>query len=295
MAQTQAVVQALATAHPDVTIELVSITTDGDQDRRTALHHMGGQGVFTKALEHALRDRRVDFAVHSAKDLPSVMDDDLAIAAVPTRASAADAWISRDGSTIEEIKAGALVGTGSPRRKAQLLHLRNDLRVGDIRGNVETRVGKLRDGQYDAIVMAQAGLTRAAISVHIAQVFDTSVFLPAPGQGALAVQCRAGDEPVSSVLQSIDDADSHRCLDIERALLAELKAGCSTPIGGIAAIDGDRIMLRAIVLDEEGTTALRAEHSITQADSDNSLVDTVVGHLIEQGAEAIVRAYDGHK
>jgi hydroxymethylbilane synthase len=293
LAQTGWFARSLTEKNADLKLELVEITTEGDVDRATALSQMGGEGLFTKRLELALLEEDVDIAVHSAKDLPSRMTEDLTLAAVPPREAIEDVLITRDNMTLDLLKAGAVVGTGSPRRRSQILHLRPDLKVKGIRGNVETRIRKLQESEYDTIVMARAGLRRSGLDNHITEVLDPQKFVPAPGQGALAIQSRSGDDAVIDAVQLMNHADSYRALEIERLLLATLEAGCSTPVGGFARVEGDQIVLRAIVLDNDGTRVLRAEHAIKVTDDDSELVRTVADTLLEQGARELIEASNG--
>ena len=301
LAQTRLVMAQLEWHNPGVSFEVIETSTRGDQDRTTPLAAMGGQGQFTKALEAALVEGTVDIAVHSAKDLPSVMTPELTIAAVPERESPADVWLCRNGTKMAETPDGAVVGTGSPRRRAQLLHLRPGLRVEGIRGNVETRLRKLHDGEYDALIMAHAGLNRLSVHEPVTEVLSPRDFLPAPGQGALVVQTRTEDVDVTSIAAKIDHKLSHRCLSIERRLLARLQAGCSTPIGGIAEADGDKVVLQAIVLDNDGQKALRAhaereqnKHNVDSLVED--ITEDVVRLLIAQGAADLIDGYqDGYR
>jgi hydroxymethylbilane synthase len=293
LAQTGWFARSLTDKNPDLKLELVEITTEGDVDRATALSQMGGEGLFTKRLELALLENEVDIAVHSAKDLPSRMTENLTMAAVPPREFIEDVLITRDNMTLDQLEAGAVVGTGSPRRRSQILHLRPDLKVRGIRGNVETRIRKLQDAEYDTIVMARAGLRRSGLDKHITEILDPQKFVPAPGQGALAIQSRAGDDEVISAVQPMNHADSYRALEIERLLLATLEAGCSTPVGGFARVEGDRVLLRAVVLDNDGTKVLRAEHTIEISGDDNELVKVVADTLLEQGARELIEASNG--
>jgi len=293
LAQTGWFARSLTEKNPDLQLELVQITTEGGVDRATALSQMGGEGLFTKRLELALLENEVDIAVHSAKDLPSRMTDNLAMAAVPPREVIEDVLITRDDMTLDQLDAGAVVGTGSPRRRSQILHLRPDLKVKGIRGNVETRIRKLQDGEYDTIVMACAGLRRSGLDNHITEILDAQKFVPAPGQGALAIQSRAGDDAVVEAVQPMNHPDSYRALEIERLLLATLEAGCSTPVGGFARMEGDRVVLRAVVLDNDGSKILRAEHSIEIPGNDNQLVKVVADTLLEQGAKELIEASNG--
>jgi len=288
LTQTGQVAAQLVQLNPNVRFETVTITTEGDADHNTALKKLGGQGLFTKRIEKALLDHEINIAVHSAKDLPSVMTEGLTLAAVPERESVCDAWLCTSGEKLREIRSGAVVGTGSPRRHAQLLHLRPDLKVEGIRGNVDTRLRKLSEGRYDAIIMAHAGLIRAGLDEHATELLDPEVFVPAPGQGALAIQTRADDEISINLARSIDQSDAHRCADIERRLLEMLGAGCSTPVGGYARLVEGRCRLTAVVLDNRGKTRLCVSHDIGQSDDNETLLDYVVGHLLEQGAQELI-------
>ncbi|MBU0983664.1 MAG: hydroxymethylbilane synthase [candidate division Zixibacteria bacterium] len=288
LAQAEYTAALLRRTHPDLTIEMVTITTTGDRDRRSSLSSIGGTGLFTKQIEQALIDDQIDVAVHSAKDLPSVMTGGLALGAVPPREVHADVWISRDNSPVETAGDGTRVGTSSPRRKAQILNARPGVTVGSIRGNVETRLRKLANGEFDAVLMALAGLKRLGLDNRVTQILDTDRFLPAPGQGALAVQIRQDDTTVADIVSGINHQDSRRCLEIERLLLKRLEAGCSTPVGGLARIAGAGVTLEAVVLDSEGSVSIFAKHTATLDDSDDLLVQTVVNQLLTQGAKALI-------
>jgi hydroxymethylbilane synthase len=290
LAQTRWFAGSLMDRNPGLVLDIIHITTEGDTSRASALSEMGGEGLFTKRLELALLQEQIDVAVHSAKDLPSVMTEGLTLASVPTRESVEDVLISSDGSTLSKLKPGSVVGTGSPRRRAQVLHLRPDLEVRDIRGNVETRIRKLNDGEYDALIMARAGLKRSDLASHITEVLPPHTFVPAPGQGFLAIQTRSGDAASTTAVEPMDDPAAHRMLEIERRLLATLNAGCSTPIGGFARVDDDRVVLTAVVLDRDGKAVLRAEHSIDIDDNDRDLVSTVADRLLDQGAHKLITA-----
>jgi len=199
LTQTRTVIKQLSEKFPKYEFELVTISTAGDVDRVTALDKIGGIGLFTKKIEHELLDKNIDVAVHSAKDLPSVMTDGLVIGAVPVRFPGEDAWLSRDGLKLAEVPSGTIVGTGSPRRQAQLRHLRPDLEVRDIRGNIETRLRKMKEGPYRAVLMARAGLERGGFADEITELLDPEQFVPAPGQGALAIQIRSGDDRLQEI------------------------------------------------------------------------------------------------
>jgi hydroxymethylbilane synthase len=241
-------------------VELVEITTEGDVsgDLLTAI---GGTGVFATAIRHALREGRVDFAVHSLKDLPTAPEEGLVIAAVPAREDSRDVLVARDGLTLGELPAGAVVGTGSPRRTAQLAALGLGLEIRPIRGNVDTRLGLVTSGAVDAVILARAGLARLGRLGVVTEVLDPIQLLPAPGQGALAVECRADRADVRDALAVLEDADTRACVVAERSLLAALEAGCTAPIGALAEVvegdEGPELSLRAFAGSEDGTLELR--------------------------------------
>jgi hydroxymethylbilane synthase len=291
LAQTDDVIGLLRAIHPDINFEKVIVKTEGDIDRSSSLDKIGGIGLFTKQIETALLDGTIDVAVHSAKDLPSQMTDGLTIGAVPIRVDNRDVWIARNNIKFTDIPSGARVGTGSPRRVALILNKRPDLMIENIRGNIETRLKKLDDGQYDALIMAYAGLKRTRLENKITETLSREKFIPAAGQGALVVQVRQNDVDIINVVQPIDDPVSHRCLSIERLLLFGLQAGCSAPVGGWARIENNRIKLSAVVLDKNGKRRLNADNKSDIETSDNDIVDDVIGQLYEQGAEELIAAY----
>lgn len=272
-------------------VELVEITTQGDRDQSTPLASLGGTGVFVSALRDALRDGRVDIAVHSLKDIPTTPEDDLVIAAIPVREDPRDALVARDGLTLGELPAGATVGTGSPRRRAQLEALGLGLDIRGLRGNVDTRLGKVTSGELDAVVLARAGLSRLGRAAVVTEVLDPIQMLPAPGQGALAVEVRTADTATRTIVETIDDADTRACVTAERAVLAELEAGCSAPIGALAEIvlgdEGDELSLRAVVANPEGEGELRRSATGAPADADE-LGRTLARTLLEDGAADLV-------
>jgi hydroxymethylbilane synthase len=269
-------------------VELVPITTQGDV-KSGPLGQIGGQGLFTKELQRALLDKTIDLAVHSCKDLPTAPVAGLVIAAVPERESTADVLISNKAKRIEALQLAARVGTGSLRRKAQLLHLRPDLVIEDIRGNVETRVRKLEEGRYDAIVLAEAGLKRLGLAGHIAQVIPRSSMLSAVGQGALAIECRADDQYTRDSVAPLDDVSAHQAVLAERTLLAELRAGCLAPVGALARVENDRLVLEAVVLRLDGQRRLAASGSTMFPDA-IALGQQVAQELLAQGAADLIAA-----
>ena len=238
----------------DIEIEIVTIKTRGDADRASPLPDIGGAGVFTSELENALRRGEIDCAVHSLKDLPTEGEGEIVIGAIPKRGDHRDALVSRDGHTLDQLPAGACVGTGSPRRRAQLLRLRPDLRVQNIRGNVPTRLAALfaPDSPYDALVLAAVGLERLELQHHISEVFEIVSMTSAAGQGALAAQCVNGSEWVEKLL-ALNDDRSARATEAERAFLAALSGGCSLPVGAYARIDEGTLNLRGRVTSLDGT------------------------------------------
>jgi hydroxymethylbilane synthase len=234
--------------------ELVLVTTSGDRDQTSDVHAIGGRGVFTKEVQHAVLDGRADVAVHSAKDLESVTPPGLVIAAVPERADPRDALV---GSTLDALPPGALVGTGSVRRRAQLAAARPDLLFGPLRGNIETRLAKRAELGYDAVVVAYAALARLGLADRATDVLDPTVLLPQVAQGALAAECRADDVSTLARLRSIDDAGVRRAVDAERAFLAELGGGCNLPCGALASVDGSHVALDAMLGSLDGHVVLR--------------------------------------
>jgi hydroxymethylbilane synthase len=240
-------------------VELVTITTRGDTSA-AAIAQIGGTGVFVTALREALLAGDVDLAVHSYKDLPTAPADGLVVAAVPARQDPRDALVARDGLTLGELPVGSRLGTGSPRRTAQLLALGMGLEVVPVRGNVDTRLAKVASGELDAVVLARAGLARLGRLAEITETLDPLQVLPAPAQGALALECRTGDELVG-VVAALDHADSRAAVTAERSLLAALEAGCTAPVGALADValgdDGPELFLRGLVAALDGSDAVR--------------------------------------
>lgn len=242
--------------------ELVEVTTDGDRSQaaETPIEQAGGTGIFVSALRDALLDGHVDVAVHSLKDLPTAAADGIALAAVPPREDPRDVVVARDGLTLGELPAASRVGTGSPRRVAQLLALGLGLDVVGVRGNVDTRIAKVHSGEYDAVILARAGLARIGRLEEVTEVLDPLQMLPAPGQGALAVECRADDDLLTA-LAPLDDRTSRAAVESERAVLATLEGGCSAPIGALAEVvegeDGEELWVRAVALSTDGALSVR--------------------------------------
>lgn len=227
-------------------IELVLVQTEGDVNS-APLTQIGGTGVFVSALREALLAGDIDIAVHSLKDLPVGEADGLAVAAIPEREDPRDVLVSRDGLALKELPEGAVIGTGSPRRTVQLAAAVPAVTVRGIRGNVGRRVGLVRDGELDAVVLAAAGLSRLGRLAEASQILETDVMLPAPGQGALAIECRTQDKDVTDLLAALEHAPTRACVSAERALLGALEAGCSAPVGALATLEGTQIVLMAVV------------------------------------------------
>ena len=291
LAQSGHVAEAVS-ARLDRPVELVRVQTEGDVNA-AAIAQIGGTGVFVTALRDALLAGTVDLAVHSYKDLPTAPAEGLVVAAVPPREDPRDVLVARDGLTIGELAAGARIGTGSPRRTAQLLGLGLGLDVVPIRGNVDTRIGKVRSGELDAVVLARAGLARLGRLDEATEVIDPLTMLPAPAQGALAVECRADDRELAAQLGGLDDEDTRTAVVAERALLAALEAGCTAPVGALAQVadgdDGLEIYLRGLVAAVDGSDAVRL--SATGPTSEAAEVGRrLAAELLDLGASHLMGA-----
>ena len=270
-----------------ISVELVPITTTGDREQRGPIGSLGSQGVFTKEIQRALLEDRIDLAVHSLKDLPTEPVDGLSLTAVPERETVRDALLCREAPTLADLPDGAKVGSGSMRRRSQLLHRRPGLEMVDIRGNVDTRLAKLNEGQYDAIILAEAGLKRLGLHDQITELVDSQIMLPAIGQGALGLETRADDETTRSALAPLDHAETHTAVLAERAMLAALRGGCLAPVAAWGRFEGEQLVLTGRVLSIDGTQCL--EISETAADRDGlSLGEMVAERLLDQGAEELI-------
>jgi hydroxymethylbilane synthase len=258
--QANHVADRLRAAHPGLTVELIEIQTTGDQVRDVPLASFGGEGVFTKAIQNALLDRRVDVAVHSLKDLPTIVVPELTLGAVPARGPTGDALVSKH-RTFAGLPAGAVVATSSLRRRAQILHRRPDLKLVEIRGNVDTRLRKLQEQGLDAIILAEAGLRRLGLERHITEVLDATWMFPAVGQGALGIECRTDDEPTRSLLAPLNEDSTRAAVLAERAMLRTLGGGCHVPIGARSVVVRTTLTVRGAVLTPAGTRRIEAERS----------------------------------
>ena len=253
-AQSTLAIEALRAADPTLETEIVEVSTEGDRDRDTSLRELGGRGVFVRAVEHALLDHRADLAVHSLKDVPTEVTEGLTLAAMLPRGDPRDALVASGRRRLAELPDGARIGTGSPRRAALLRALRPGIKVVDIRGNVDTRLRKVAAGEYDAVVLAAAGLERLGLTQEVTQLFETAEFPPAPGQGTIVLQCRADDEELRERLAAIDHAPTRAAAEAERGFLAALGTGCSLPVGAYAQLDDDLLTVRGMIAAEDGST-----------------------------------------
>ncbi|MEP7090323.1 MAG: hydroxymethylbilane synthase [Nocardioidaceae bacterium] len=288
--QSEQVAQALREALGREVV-LVEVTTEGDVST-APLADIGGTGVFVGALRDALLRGDVDLAVHSLKDLPTTPHEQITLAAVPLREDPRDAVVARDGLTLGELPAGAVIGTGSPRRAAQLHALGLGFEVVAIRGNVDTRIRKVAAGEVDAVVLARAGIARLGRMAEVTEVLDPLQMLPAPGQGALAVECRADDTGLASeVRAAIDDPRSRTTVVAERAVLATLEAGCSAPVGAMAEIaegeDGDELWLRAVALSGDGAVAVRRSAAGSPDDAEK-VGRSLAEEMLDDGASSLI-------
>lgn len=262
LAQSRAFARALEKSAPEVTVEELCLVTSGDRTQDRPLQDLGGKGLFVKELEEALLDGRAHFAVHSIKDVPAELAPGLAIACVPAREDPRDALVSRSGAPLAALPTGARVGTSSLRRAVSLRAARPDLAVLPLRGNVDTRLRKLDAGDFDAIVLAYAGLRRLGLGERATEVLAPEVSLPAIGQGALGIECVAGDHATRAVLEPLEHAETAVCVQAERAVMAAVEGSCKIPVAAHAMCDGEALWLRAMLADEDGSRLRRGERRI---------------------------------
>ncbi|KQQ66593.1 hydroxymethylbilane synthase [Acinetobacter sp. Leaf130] len=275
--------------HPDLTVELVKFVTQGDKILDTPLAKIGGKGLFVKELEAALLDGRADLAVHSMKDVPMALPEGLTLAVICEREDPLDAFVSNQFEKFADLPQGAKVGTSSLRRKSQILKQRPDLQIIDLRGNVGTRLGKLDDGQYDAIILASAGLKRLGLSERIRHCLAPDISLPAVGQGALGLECRAADSEVLALIQPLLHQETDVCVRAERAFNAYLEGGCQVPIAGYATLQNGQIHIEGRVGSADGQTLLRAELT-DEASNAQQLGENLARNLLDQGAGELLKA-----
>ncbi len=289
--QSNFVREQLQAYHPNRVIELVHFTTQGDRVLDKPLPEIGGKGLFTLELEHALMRGEIDLAVHSLKDLPTQMAEDFVLGAIPLRASPFDALVSRGGILLGDLLDGAVIGTSSLRRAAQLKAYRPDLQIQPIRGNVETRLHKVleADGMYDATILALAGLERLGKLAAVTQTLEPKFMLPAPGQGAIAVQCRADDPDILNALALLDDTETRACVTAERAFLQHLEAGCSLPVSAYATISGQSLHLIGRINSLDGQQTITVEGNAALSES-TLLGVRLAQEALGQGAADILAA-----
>ncbi len=271
-----------------VRAEIVMIKTSGDRFQQANINQIGLKGVFIKELEDALLECRVDLAVHSMKDVPTKIPAGLAFPAICRREDVQDCLVSGSGAKLADLPSGARVGTSSLRRQSQLRHYRSDLDLRDLRGNVDTRLRKLERGDYDAVVLAKAGLDRLGWSDKITEVISTDISLPAVGQGALGIEARADDRDVLDILAKLEHAETRIAVMAERAVLAELEGGCQVPMGAWARMDGDALVLDACVLSVDGCDYIR-KRTIGSPRNAEALGREMARALLEAGADRILR------
>lgn len=285
--QTQWVIDHIGGAYPDLSIEMKVLSTAGDRQQDKPLPEIGGKGLFTEDLERALLDGSIDLAVHSAKDLPTDLGEGMEVLAYPVREDARDVWVSADGTAFADLPAGSVVGTSSLRRQAQLLIQRKDLNFVGLRGNVDTRIKKVHRGDCAGAVMAMAGLKRVGLVEYVTHPFEPAVCLPAPGQGALALEGRADDSRVRGYLSAIHDERTALAVACERTILGELDAGCRAPVAIYARIEDDNLKCEALVSDPQGEKVIRASRS-----HPTSAIDLVIKEIVDQlrgqGADEII-------
>ena len=275
--------------YPDLTVELVPMVTKGDVILDSPLAKIGGKGLFVKELENALLNKEADIAVHSMKDVPMQFPEGLGLAVICQREDPRDAFVSHSYRTFAELPQGAVVGTSSLRRQCQLKALRPDLDIRSLRGNVGTRLSKLDNGDYDAIILASAGLIRLGLADRIASFIDVEQSLPAAGQGAVGIECRTDDMQVQALLAPLADAETTYCVRAERAMNNHLQGGCQVPIGGYAVLQQGQLYLRALVGDIDGSRIIRAEGK-SAVENAEVLGVKIAEQLLAQGADKILQA-----
>ena len=273
-------------------IELVPLSTRGDEILDRSLQKIGGKGLFIKELEVAMQRGEADIAVHSMKDVPAEMPDGFCIAAVLERANHADALVSPNGQQLGDLPEGALVGSSSLRRQAQLKMMRADLRIEPLRGNVNTRLKKLENGDYDAIILAAAGLERLQLEQHISQLFLPTQMLPAAAQGVVGIECLAGNAELIAVLDTLNHATTVQTTLAERAIARQLQASCQSPVATYAIVDGDMLTVTALVALPDGSESIRDSVSGHRQDAEQ-LGDTLAARLLQSGARELLDAAAG--
>jgi hydroxymethylbilane synthase len=293
MWQAENVKARLESLHPGLQVELIGFTTRGDKILDTPLARIGGKGLFVKELEQAMLDGRADIAVHSMKDVPMEFPEGLELGVICEREDPRDALVAATISSIDDLPEGCRVGTSSLRRQSQLLHRRPDLEVISLRGNVQTRLKKLDQGDYDAIILAAAGLIRLGLEDRIQQAIPDSWLLPAAGQGAMGIELRADDNKVVELLQPLEHRETSLCVRAERAMNRHLQGGCQVPIAGFAEIENEQISMRGLVGSLNGETLYTAAHS-GSGDDPETIGINVAKDLLQQGADKVLAELEMH-
>ena len=288
LTQSQWVKGRIESVHPGVVVELVRITTTGDRIQRPPLSEVGGKGLFIKEIEEALLRKEVDLGVHSMKDVPAGLPEGLEISVFPQREDPRDAFVSEKFKSIEELPHGSSVGTSSLRRASQVLHLRPDLRVIPIRGNVDTRLRKLESGQFDALILASAGLRRLGLSHRISQMLSTDLSLPAIGQGVLGLEVRKSDHVVRDLIGFLNHVETELTVRAERAFLKELEGGCQVPLAGYGKLDGDRLELEGMVAELDGSVLIR-DRLFGPKEKPEELGVKLARNILGSGGDAILQ------
>lgn len=292
--QAEYVKNRLLTIHPSIEVELVPMISRGDKLLDSPLAKIGGKGLFVKELETALLENEADIAVHSMKDVPMVFPEGLGLYCICEREDARDAFVSNHYTSLNQLPIGSIVGTSSLRRQAQLLAVRPDLNIQFLRGNVNTRLAKLDANEYDAIILASAGLIRLGFTQHIKEYIATETSLPAVGQGAIGIECRDEDLELQTLLKPLHHQPTAYCILAERSMNKKLNGGCQVPIAGYATLENDQLFLRGLVAQVDGKTTLRAQAKATTHQAEQLGVD-IAEQLLQQGANSILADIYGHE
>ena len=286
--QAEFVRDSLIQHYPDLQVELVKMVTQGDKILDTPLAKVGGKGLFVKELEQGMLRDEVDIAVHSMKDVPVELPEGLHLSVICEREDPRDAFVSNNFASLESLPQGARVGTSSLRRQTQLKAIRPDLKILDLRGNVNTRLKKLDDGQYDAIILAAAGLIRLGFDERIKQAIDSSVSLPAIGQGAVGIECRTEDKDINELISVLNHPQTRTCVMAERSMNTRLEGGCQVPIGGYAILEGDELYMRGLVGKPDGSEVVRGEIRGKPEDAE-TMGTALADDLLSRGADVILK------
>jgi hydroxymethylbilane synthase len=286
--QAEHVKKQLLEAHSDLSVELVSMQTEGDRFLDAPLIAVGGKGLFIKELEQALLERRADIAVHSMKDVTIDLPEELVLPVIMQREDTRDVFISNTYQKIEDLPAAAVLGTSSLRRQSQVKALHPEIILKDLRGNVGTRLGKLDSGEYDAILLAAAGIIRLGLGERITQLISPSILLPAIGQGAIGIECRAGDDVVHELIAPLNHSDTSLCVETERAFSRRLFGGCQLPIAGQASVNGDEVELVGLIASVDGNEVIKSTLKGNIADS-NDIGTSLAETLLQRGGDKILK------